>query len=56
MGKMEDRPTTTINLKIPRCYKPVGFGQLKSVELHHFLDASKDAYGFVFDVWIDSVD
>ena len=33
------------NLKISRCYKPEGFGQLKSVELHHFSDASKDAYG-----------
>lgn len=33
------------NLKIPRCYKPEGFGELKSVELHHFSDASKDAYG-----------
>lgn len=33
------------NLKIPRCYKPEGFGELNSVELHHFSDASKDAYG-----------
>ena len=32
-------------LKIPRCYKPESFGELKSVELHHFSDASKDAYG-----------
>ena len=31
--------------KIPRCYKPESFGKLKSVELHHFPDASKDAYG-----------
>ena len=33
------------SLKIPRCYKPESFGELKSVELHHFSDASKDAYG-----------
>lgn len=33
------------NLRIPRCYKPEGFGEIKSVELHHFSDASKDAYG-----------
>lgn len=33
------------NLKISRCYKPEGFGEIKSVELHHFSDASKDAYG-----------
>lgn len=33
------------NLKVPRCYKPEGFGEVKPVELHHFSDASKDAYG-----------
>ena len=33
------------NLKVPRCYKPEGFGEVKSVELHHYSDASKDAYG-----------
>ena len=33
------------NLKILRCYKPEDFRELKSVELHHFSDASKDAYG-----------
>jgi len=31
--------------KIPRCYKLEGFGETKTVELHHFSDASKDAYG-----------
>ena len=31
--------------RIPRCYKPEGFRQLKSVELHHFSNANKDAYG-----------
>ncbi|XP_068674508.1 uncharacterized protein [Montipora foliosa] len=33
------------SLKIPRCFKPEGFGEPKTVELHHFSDASKDAYG-----------
>ena len=33
------------NLKVSRCYKPEGFGEVKSVELHNFSDASKDAYG-----------
>ena len=33
-------------LKVSRCLKPEGFGELRSVELHlHFSDASKDAYG-----------
>ena len=33
------------NLKVPRCYKPEGFGEVRSVELHHFSEASKDPYG-----------
>ena len=33
------------SLKIPRCYKQEGFGEPKTVDLHHFSDASKDAYG-----------
>ena len=37
--------TLLFSHKIPRCYKPESFGKLKSVELHHFPDASKDAYG-----------
>ena len=36
---------TLSKLKVPRCYKPEEFGELKSVELHHFSDASKDGYG-----------
>ena len=32
-------------MKIPRCYKPNDFGELKSVEIHHFSDASTDGYG-----------
>ena len=34
--------TTT---EIPRCYKPLGFKEIKSAELHHFTDASIDGYG-----------
>ena len=32
-------------LKINRCVKPVGFGIVKSVQLHHFSDASTFGYG-----------
>ena len=32
-------------LKVPRCYKPDEFGELKTVELHHFSDASQNGYG-----------
>ena len=40
------------NLKVPRCYKTEGFGEVKSVELHHFSDASKDAYGQCSYLWL----
>ena len=33
------------DLKIPRCVKPSNFGPLKSVQLHHFSDASTIGYG-----------
>ena len=33
------------SVKIDRCYKPPNFGVVKSVELHHFSDASDLAYG-----------
>ena len=36
---------TLENLRIPRCFKPEGFGQIKTVELHHFSDASLSGYG-----------
>ena len=36
---------TLSKVKIPRCYKPVHFGEAKSVELHTFLDASTLGYG-----------
>ena len=32
-------------LKILRCFKPIDFGEVKSVELHHFSDASQSGYG-----------
>jgi len=32
-------------LKIRRCYQPEEFGTLKTVEMHHFSDASNEGYG-----------
>ena len=32
-------------LEIPRCFKHKDFGKVKSVELHHFSDASQSGYG-----------
>ena len=32
-------------VKIPRCYKPEAFGEVKAVEFHHFSDASMEGYG-----------
>lgn len=32
---------------IPRCVKPRDFGELSSVQLHHFSDASEEGYGAV---------
>ena len=34
-------------LKIKRCFKPSGFGEVVSAELHHFSDASQVGYGAV---------
>ena len=36
---------TLESLGIPRCFKPEGFGQIKTVQLHHFSDASLTGYG-----------
>lgn len=33
------------DLKIPRCYKPINFGTIESVELNTFSDASLGGYG-----------
>ena len=32
-------------LKVPRCYKPIDFGEAESIELHNFSDASTSGYG-----------
>ena len=32
-------------LQVPRCYKPTDFGTPKTMELHHFSDASMEGYG-----------
>lgn len=32
---------------VDRCFKPVGFGNVTSVQLHHFADASERGYGVV---------
>ncbi|XP_006813137.1 uncharacterized protein LOC102800572 [Saccoglossus kowalevskii] len=34
-----------MTLAIPRCYKPSGFSQIQTVELHNFSDASLGGYG-----------
>ncbi|XP_015780688.1 PREDICTED: uncharacterized protein LOC107358601 [Acropora digitifera] len=36
---------TLESLRIPRCFKPEGFGQIKTVDLHHFSNASLSGYG-----------
>ena len=33
------------DIKINRCYKPKGFGNILSCSLHYFSDASEDGYG-----------
>ncbi|GAA6094046.1 uncharacterized protein LOC117805176 [Tachysurus ichikawai] len=35
------------NFKNDRCFKPVGFGEMSTAQLHHFSDASEDGYGVV---------
>ena len=35
------------DIKIGRCYTPVGFGDVKSKEIHYFCDASSSGYGAV---------
>ena len=34
-------------LKVQRCFKPENFGEVKTVELDHFSDASEDGFGAV---------
>ena len=33
------------NVRVPRCFKPHNFGKVKTYQLHHFCDASLQAYG-----------
>ena len=33
------------NIEVTRCFKPLGFGRVMSVSLHHFSDASQIGYG-----------
>lgn len=35
------------NFEIKRCFKPNNFGEITSAQLHHFSDASENAYGTV---------
>ncbi|KAK7896104.1 hypothetical protein WMY93_021429 [Mugilogobius chulae] len=35
------------NISVPRCFKPVGFGESVYNQLHHFADASEEGYGTV---------
>ena len=35
------------NIKLSRCYKSEGFGQVFSSSFHHFSDASENGYGQV---------
>ena len=34
-----------VNLSVPRCLKPILFGETTNVQLHHFSDASEYGYG-----------
>jgi len=43
--KWREELGTLAKLKIPRCYKPVDFGDVKSVEFHNFSDASTSGHG-----------
>ena len=38
------------DIKLRRCYKPQGFGQVVSCSLHHFCNASENGYGQVLYV------
>ncbi|XP_051784871.1 uncharacterized protein LOC127528375, partial [Erpetoichthys calabaricus] len=36
-----------VDYKVNRCFKPTGFGTIKTAQMHHFADASEDGYGTV---------
>ena len=44
IGKMENELHILDHLKIPRCFKSSMLKELKSIELHHFSDASSSGY------------
>ncbi|XP_034095472.1 uncharacterized protein LOC117561915 [Gymnodraco acuticeps] len=55
VGWLEDlRRLSTFS--VPRCFKPKGFGQLTSAQLHHFSDASENGYGTVSYLRLQSDD
>lgn len=35
------------DIRVPRCFKPAGFGEVVMSQLHHFADASEEGYGTV---------
>jgi hypothetical protein len=43
-------------LKMNRCYKPQGYGEVIDAQLHHFADASQDGYGVVSCVRLKNKD
>ncbi|XP_039608830.1 uncharacterized protein LOC120528756, partial [Polypterus senegalus] len=43
---MDDLKLLT-DYKVNRCFKPTGFGTIKTAQMHHFADASEDGYGTV---------
>ncbi|XP_028679645.2 uncharacterized protein LOC114668167 [Erpetoichthys calabaricus] len=43
---MDDLQLLT-DYKVNRCFKPTGFGTIKTAQMHHFADASEDGYGTV---------
>ena len=44
MKWMDDTPKLN-NISVPRCIKPYTFGDLVSIQIHNFSDASEDGYG-----------
>ena len=44
------------SIKVNRCIKPSGFGNVTKVSLHHFSDASEIAYGQVSYIRVENTD
>jgi len=47
MGKWKNQLSGLPKITVNRCFRLIGFGELKLVELHSFADASQVAYGAV---------